>query len=96
MNNDFHANNTNWKIDSMHDEKYVDRIAEEIERHKLTMEVFRPKKGDIIIWHANMLHGSIPVIHPELTRKSLVMHYFAKDVLCYHESIEKPAIIKAS
>lgn len=96
MNNGFHHNNTAWKIDSMHDQKYEERIAGEIKKHGLKMEVFRPKKGDIIIWHANMLHGSIPVVHPELTRKSLVMHYFAKDVLCYHESIEKPAIIKAS
>ena len=96
MNNDFHHNNTNWKIDSMHDVKYEDKIAEEIKKNHLKMEVFSPKKGDIIIWHANMLHGSIPVTRTGLTRKSLVMHYFAKDVLCYHESIEKPAIIKAS
>ncbi len=96
MNNNFHHDNTAWKIDAMHDRKYEDRIADEIKEYNLKMEVFQPKKGDIIIWHANLLHGSIPVVRPELTRKSLVMHYFAKDVLCYHESIEKPAIIKAS
>ena len=34
------------------------------------------KKGDIIIWHANLIHGGSKRNNINLTRKSVVMHYF--------------------
>ena len=34
------------------------------------------KKGDIIIWHANLIHGGGKINNPNLTRKSIVIHYF--------------------
>ena len=35
---------------------------------------FLAKKGDILIWHADLAHGGTPVTKPELTRQSLVGH----------------------
>jgi len=48
-------------------------------------EIFMPKKGDVLLWHANFIHGGSEVAEPELTRKSLVCHYFSNDVFCYHD-----------
>jgi ectoine hydroxylase-related dioxygenase (phytanoyl-CoA dioxygenase family) len=39
---------------------------------------FSAKKGDVFIWHSNLLHGGSPIADPECTRKSLVFHYFSQ------------------
>lgn len=36
---------------------------------------FLPRKGDALIWAADLAHGGSPVTDPEATRKSLVGHY---------------------
>ncbi|MEM6316971.1 MAG: hypothetical protein AAF960_04835 [Bacteroidota bacterium] len=51
------------------------------------------KKGDILIWHANLLHGGNPILNPEHSRKSMTLHYFAEEVSCYHEVTQRPALI---
>ena len=33
-------------------------------------KVFLPRKGDVLIWHANMPHAGLPVRDPKRTRKS--------------------------
>ena len=38
---------------------------------------FLARKGDILIWHADLAHGGSPVKHPGITRKSLVTHFTA-------------------
>ncbi len=68
---------------------------EELIREKdLQKEVFLAKKGDILIWHANLIHGGLPVVNPALTRKSMVIHYYATDVIKYHEITERPSLLK--
>jgi hypothetical protein len=39
------------------------------------MKYFYPKKGDILIWHADLAHGGAPVTNPSLRRQSLVGHF---------------------
>jgi hypothetical protein len=36
----------------------------------------------------------MPVINKSLTRKSMVIHYYAKNVIKYHEITERPALLK--
>jgi phytanoyl-CoA hydroxylase len=36
---------------------------------------FLPRKGDVLLWHADLVHGGSPIIDPASTRKSLVGHY---------------------
>lgn len=36
------------------------------------------KKGSIVIWHSNLIHGGHPHRDEKLTRKSMVTHYFFK------------------
>jgi len=37
--------------------------------------VFLPKRGDVLIWHGNLIHEGTPINNPALTRKSYVTHY---------------------
>lgn len=53
-------------------------MKEEIRRYDLKREVFIPKKGDVLIWSAYLLHGGSPVKDHGKTRKSIVSHYFAE------------------
>ncbi|MBN3801611.1 phytanoyl-CoA dioxygenase family protein [Paraburkholderia sp. Ac-20336] len=54
-------------------------IEAEVAQHGFTKQVFPAKKGDVLIWHANLLHGGSPIADPSRTRKSLVFHYFSTD-----------------
>lgn len=73
---------------------YEKKIAEILAEKKMEKQVFFAEKGDLLIWHANLLHGGEPVTNENATRKSLVTHYFCKgDVICYHEITQRPAIL---
>ena len=36
---------------------------------------FLAKKGDVLVWHADLAHGGSPIGEPPRTRKSLVTHF---------------------
>ena len=38
--------------------------------------LFEARKGDVLVWHANLLHGGSPVRNKTLSRWSQVTHYF--------------------
>ncbi len=56
-------------------EEYVKR---QIQRLGLGSERFLPSKGDVFIWHAQLLHGGSARGDRARTRKSLVSHYFTE------------------
>ena len=73
--------------------KYEAAIAEIIKRNKFQKMEFHAKKGDVLLWHANLLHGGSKINDSSLTRKSMVLHFFARDVIRYHEITQRPAIV---
>ncbi|MGA8534890.1 MAG: phytanoyl-CoA dioxygenase family protein [Candidatus Tumulicola sp.] len=46
---------------------------------KLDFTQFRPKKGDVLIWAAELMHGGSHIENEKQTRKSLVTHYCPVD-----------------
>ena len=44
---------------------------------------FTPRKGQALIWAANLLHGGMPQFNQKLTRWSQVTHYFFEDCIYY-------------
>jgi ectoine hydroxylase-related dioxygenase (phytanoyl-CoA dioxygenase family) len=70
---------------STYAQHYEPAIQKEIEEGGFKAEYFIAKKGDVLIWHANLLHGGSRVQQNGLSRKALVCHYFAEGVVCYHE-----------
>lgn len=77
-------------------ERYEERIAEELEEAGLERVDFLASAGDVLVWHANLLHGGSPIERAGATRRSLVAHYFAEGVLCYHEVTERPALLSSA
>jgi hypothetical protein len=77
------------------EDSYSRRIAELIDERGIEPVEFYARKGDLLIWHANLLHGGRGIEREGATRKSLVAHYFGEGVLCYHESTERPALVRS-
>jgi ectoine hydroxylase-related dioxygenase (phytanoyl-CoA dioxygenase family) len=48
--------------------------------------IYRPKKGTVLIWHENLLHGGSVRIDPSLQRRSMVIHSFADGAIGYYDS----------
>jgi ectoine hydroxylase len=71
---------------------YEAAIENIIEVNNFQRKAAKMKKGDIIIWHANLLHGGAKIKDSDATRKSMALHYFADDVIKYHEITQRPAI----
>lgn len=94
LNSDFNEGETSLLLGNKDYIDYEDRIEEQIKQRSLQPEVFLAKKGDILIWHANLIHGGMPVKDHSLTRRSMVIHYYAKDVIKYHEITERPSLLK--
>ncbi|WP_187262619.1 phytanoyl-CoA dioxygenase family protein [Pontibacter beigongshangensis] len=91
LSKDFDSGSTTFRIGDNAYKKYEEKIEQVIQEQQLQKKNFFAKKGDVFIWHANLLHGGNPVLNPELTRKSMVIHYYAKDVICYHDITQRPA-----
>lgn len=64
---------------------YEPAVQRLIAEHGLEPSYFLARKGDVLIWHANLLHGGSKVRDVALTRKALVCHFFAEGVVCYHD-----------
>jgi len=94
LNSDFNEGETSLLLGNKDYIDYEDRIEEQIKQQSLQPEVFLAKKGDMLIWHANLIHGGMPVKDHSLTRRSMVIHYYAKDVIKYHEITERPSLLK--
>ena len=92
MNSNFAHGGNKWLIGETNKEKYAEAIEKLIEENNFEKKIFTASKGDVLIWHANLLHGGSKVINKTRSRKSMVMHYFASDVIRYHEITQRPSL----
>lgn len=53
---------------------------------------FLARKGQALIWTANLLHGGSPQLDPTLTRWSQVTHYFFDDCIYYTPAFSDEAV----
>ncbi|MEM9595154.1 MAG: phytanoyl-CoA dioxygenase family protein [Acidobacteriota bacterium] len=53
-------------------------LEEACERAGLEKVAFHPEKGDVVFWHAALVHGGSPALDSERTRRSLVVHYSSR------------------
>ncbi len=72
------------------DQAYADyekHIAGLIDSHDLKPEYGLLKRGQALIWSANLIHGGSRRIDPTLTRRSQVTHYYFEDC-AYHTPLD--------
>lgn len=91
-NADYNNSSNQFMLDGNANKKYEEKMAAIIIENNLQKEIFTARKGDVFIWHGNLIHGGEAMLNKELSRKSMVVHYFAEDVIAYHEISERPAI----
>jgi len=64
--------------------KYYENCIEElVAREGMLSEVIVLQKGEILIWHSNLIHGGTPIEDPSKTRLSQVTHYYQKNRLYF-------------
>ena len=90
----YDSGNTFFSIGQNSNRRYEDKIAAVLEANPFEKQTFLAKRGDVLIWHANLLHGGSPITRAGATRKSMVCHYYAEGVICYHEMSQRPALMK--
>lgn len=64
--------------------------GELIRKYGLRREVFKAKKGQALIWAANLLHGGSKQRDPMRTRWSQVTHYYFEDCTYYTPVVSDP------
>lgn len=94
FNKDYDNLGTKFKLGEKTYPDYENKIDEVVKGNKLEKQVFLAKKGDLLIWHANLLHGGEPHLDKNATRKSMVFHYYAQDAICFHEITQRPTLKK--
>nr|WP_314490650.1 phytanoyl-CoA dioxygenase family protein [uncultured Chryseobacterium sp.] len=94
LNSDYDNEGSFFKIGNKSYKAYEEFLEEKVIELGLKKEIFKAKKGDLLIWHANILHGGEPHIDKTRTRKSLVYHYFDEESVCYHEVTQRPALFE--
>ena len=62
------------------DVKHQKAIKRKSRRLLLKRETFMAKRGDVLIWHAELAHGGRP-ISTSATRKSVVFHYSPREIV---------------
>lgn len=58
-------------------------MDDQVKKLGLKKQAFVPKKGDVFIWSAYLLHAGGPIKNMDLTRKSIVFHYFTESSARY-------------
>lgn len=64
--------------DELH-RKFLDQLHDQAQARGLKLTKFLPKKGDVLLWHADLAHGGSRRKNTS-TRKSLVTHFVPKTV----------------
>jgi len=71
--------------------KFIQQIIDTLELKKATLNI---KKGQAIIWSANLLHGGNKILTEGSTRYSQVSHYFFENCMYYTPRLSDVAINK--
>ncbi len=62
------------------------RIDELIADNTFQVVPYRPKAGQILVWHENLIHGGAPRVNADRERHSIVSHYFARGSVAYYDA----------
>ena len=74
---------------------YTPKMKELIDQSGLQPVSYTPKAGSVLIWHENLAHGGSRRSNDELTRKSMVSHYFARGGMAFYDSQGTPGWTQA-
>jgi ectoine hydroxylase-related dioxygenase (phytanoyl-CoA dioxygenase family) len=70
-----------------HYEPFIEKL---MQHRGIKATNLKAKKGDVLIWSANLVHGGLPVKDKNRTRWSQVTHYFFEDCLYTTPMLSNP------
>ncbi|WP_238536335.1 phytanoyl-CoA dioxygenase family protein [Chryseobacterium populi] len=94
LNSDYDNEGDALRIGRKSYKAYEEFLENKVKELGLKKEIFKAVKGDLLVWHANILHGGEPHLDKSRTRKSLVYHFFDENSVCYHEVTQRPALFE--
>ena len=71
-------------------EKIVKRYRRMLDEGGFRSVTYRPKRGTVLVWHENLLHGGSVRRDTSLSRRSIVSHYFADGAIAFYDSTGLP------
>jgi ectoine hydroxylase-related dioxygenase (phytanoyl-CoA dioxygenase family) len=74
----------------IYDERYYARVRERVEAADAEPYTFVARKGDVLIWHSNLIHGAKPIERADETRMCLIVHYFGEATMPYSDLFHRP------
>jgi hypothetical protein len=75
-------------------ELFTPRLKQMLAEAGIEPFYYTPRRGTVLIWHENLAHGGSPRNNHDLTRQSIVSHYFARGGLAFYDSQGLPAILE--
>ncbi len=70
--------------------KYSPRLMSLIKQAGIEPFYYTPRAGSVLIWHETLAHGGSTRKNDNLTRRSMVSHYFARGGMAYYDSTGMP------
>lgn len=70
--------------------KYSPGLVNLIKKASIEPFYYTPKAGSVLIWHENLAHGGSTRKSDNLTRRSMVSHYFARGGMAYYDFTGMP------
>ena len=70
---------------------YVPALAAQLDASGLPKAEALPRKGEALVWAANLAHGGAAITNPDATRRSLVVHFYFDGCVYYtpvHSDVE--------
>jgi len=71
-------------------EKIVAKYRDMLGSGGFSRLTYRPKRGTVLVWHENLLHGGSVRKDTSLSRRSIVSHYFADGAIAFYDSTGRP------
>jgi hypothetical protein len=79
----------------VYSERYEPMIRSYCDEYGFEKRVFLAKKGDVLFWHANLVHGGAPRQNLVYSRRAMVCHHFAQGAVTYHDLSGNPTRLHA-
>ena len=73
-----------------YDRYYSPALNARLEASRLPHRTAAPRKGQALIWAANLVHGGSPITDADATRRSLVVHHYFEGCLYYTPMTSDP------
>lgn len=80
---------------TVYNERYEPLVRDYCARYGFEPRAFLARKGDVLFWHANLIHGGSARVDFNHSRKALVCHYFAEGAVTYHDLSGNPSRLHA-